>query len=219
MTNLIDFVLGPCIRAIPPNSKGAPRLFLTFDDGPNSIVTPQVLDLLRKHGAKATFFLVAKRAEAELSITRRIVEEGHGIGNHSLDHQFRSFFASRKTLQAWIEASEALLLKITGAPSLGFRSPAGVRTPPLRSVLSRLKIPLIHWSSRFYDTQREWTVPKAERALSSAFDGQIVLLHDVCRGQGDSDFLATLDHYLTKAQANGFTLCKLTHADVVRVSR
>src|SRR5262245_35293244 len=81
--------------------------FLTFDDGPDPVGTRRVLDVLAKHKALATFFVIAEKADPQ--IIARILDAGHAIGNHSLDHKFRYFFAPTRRLENWIIRSESAL--------------------------------------------------------------------------------------------------------------
>ncbi len=77
------------LRAVSPHTTVAAErgVALTFDDGPDPVFTPQVLDVLAEHGAVATFFAVGKRAERHPELVRRIVDEGHALGSHSWSHR------------------------------------------------------------------------------------------------------------------------------------
>lgn len=70
-------------------------IYLTFDDGPNPPYTEQILDILSRHGAKAVFFVCGKNAERHPELVRRIVADGHALGNHSYSHSFRMAFSSK----------------------------------------------------------------------------------------------------------------------------
>lgn len=194
------------IRQIPAT---APLLYLTFDDGPCPNVTPLLLDLLQSRNAKATFFVIGEKAHAHPEIIRRILAEGHAIGNHSWDHRYRYFFSSEMKLENWIVDSEKRLEDLIGRPSVGFRSPAGVRTPKLRNVLTRLKVPHILWSHRYFDAVRAFPVDKAVKDLRSAPNGSIVLLHDSQRPSHRESFLQAMDILLRKLQGSGKILKKI----------
>ena len=84
-----DMFMGECIHSIDCN---VPTIFLSFDDGPFEGCTDKVLDLLEKHDAKVTFFVVAQRAKQNKHLIDRMINEGHAIGNHSLDHSYSKFF-------------------------------------------------------------------------------------------------------------------------------
>lgn len=105
--------------------KGTIRhIAITFDDGPDPIYTPQILELLKAYGVTATFFLVGEKIEQHKEIVRRIFEEGHELGNHSYTHP--SFdYLSWKESAGEIEKTQSLLQAITGRPCQSFRPPFG----------------------------------------------------------------------------------------------
>ncbi len=197
-----DYFLGPCLRSIPAIGQ---EIYLTFDDGPDVETTPAILDLLAKHGVKATFFLVAENAQTFKPLARRIWQDGHGIGNHSLNHAYRPFFRSRRTLMQWVRDSSEILADLLGVAPSGFRPPAGVRTPQLGSVVQELNEPLILWSHRYYDAVWTWTKKAARSKMHNLSAGHIVLLHDRQRPTHRDIFLRTLDWYLESVRGMGFS--------------
>ncbi|MES2855743.1 MAG: polysaccharide deacetylase family protein, partial [Bdellovibrionota bacterium] len=90
----------------------APKIYLTFDDGPDRESTPLVLDVLRAKNVRSTFFAIAEKARENPELIRRIIEEGHSIGNHSIDHKYGVFFKGRNAMLKWIDSSEALYRSI-----------------------------------------------------------------------------------------------------------
>lgn len=198
-----------------PAVPGEKRLYLTFDDGPDPVSTPAVLDLLHRLNVKATFFCIARRAEAHPELFGRIASE-HAVGNHSLDHKFGIFFASRARMRDWVAESDSVFRDRLGVAPVGFRSPAGVVTPPLLWALRSLEIPLVHWSERFYDTRFRWTEKKALRSIMRAWDGDIVLLHDRQSPKALPQFCATLEKYIVAARARGIRFCPVP-SDPVRL--
>ncbi len=169
---------------------------VTFDDGPVPGCTDRVLDLLDEKGAKATFFVVVEKARHERALLERMRRAGHAVGSHSLDHRYGNFFASRRRLAEWVRRAHDELGMLWGETPVGFRSPAGVRTPPLRDVLGTLGIPLVLWDVRFYDAVWPWGPGRARRAARRLAPGSIVLLHDSHRGESADRFLGTLDLFL-----------------------
>jgi peptidoglycan/xylan/chitin deacetylase (PgdA/CDA1 family) len=161
-------------KRIVPDSKS---LYLTFDDGPVSS-TDDVLKILDRHKIKATFFVVAQTAKKNQAILRNILAAGHSIGNHSLDHSYSHFFKGKQSLLQWIKSSEEEISSLIEGPTVGFRPPAGVRTPELHQALSELQMPLILWRQRFFDTIFPFTFSKARRSLKCVKPGSIILLHD-----------------------------------------
>lgn len=196
----------------------SPVLHLTFDDGPDEISTPQVLDLLNDLQVKATFFTVAEKAIAHPEIIKRILANGHTIGNHSLDHKYKAFFGGLKAMKSWISRSEEKLSSITGTKTVGFRPPAGIRTPELARALAELNIPLVLWNCRFYDTVFKWTESKAKKSLIGTQSGSIILLHDRQSPQKLPLFLKTLRAYITSARQTGFEFAPLTRESCSRTN-
>ena len=203
-TPFLDFVLGPCVRRIPSAPGEEKTLYLTFDDGPDPVGTPRVLSLLREYDARATFFVVGRKAQSESDLLHRIQADGHGIGNHSDDHGYRAFFAGVRRMKDWVARSESRIERLIEGRSVGFRSPAGVRTPELRRALRELSLPHVLWAERFYDSTRKWSRADALASLATARDGDIVLLHDAQKPENLETFLDTLRTYLDAGRAHGF---------------
>jgi peptidoglycan/xylan/chitin deacetylase (PgdA/CDA1 family) len=198
---------GPSVKKILTQER---TLFLTFDDGPDVAMTQPVLEVLADEGASATFFMIAERAGVNRPILNQVLRQGHAIGNHSLDHDYRRYLSGRKKLREWIETSEARLREWSGASTVGFRPPAGVCTPPLHQALRDLETPLILWSERFYDTRFAWTQLKADRSATKLTAGSIILLHDVQRAENRDLFLATLRHFIRRCHSEGFSFRALS---------
>jgi peptidoglycan/xylan/chitin deacetylase (PgdA/CDA1 family) len=194
--------LGPCVRSIPgsPESKS---LYLTFDDGPIPTATPTVLEVLERQKIKASFFVVGERAKENSSLLEEIKSQGHGVGNHSMDHQYRVFFQGKKKMLDWIQRSEELLADLLGHKNCGFRSPAGIRTPELHAALKELDLPLVHWRRRFFDTVIPWTRNRAARGLAQLAAGDIILLHEASCLKNKT-FLKTLSWFVEEAIQAGF---------------
>jgi peptidoglycan/xylan/chitin deacetylase (PgdA/CDA1 family) len=109
----------------------------------------------------------------------------------------------------WINGSEQVFSKILNKPTVGFRSPAGIITPELIWALKELKLPLIHWSVRFFDTRRLWTEKKALCAVDHLKRGDIILLHDVHR-QNTDHFTNTLGIFIKAAKDKGFSFLPIS---------
>ncbi len=204
---LSDLALGPCVRRISATSR---VIYLTFDDGPDRMGTAPLLDLLESLHVPATFFLVATRAQANKELVNSILRRGHSVGNHSLDHGYKSFFQGRRRLKEWIyEAEERLSFQI-GKPTVGFRPPAGVRTPELNTALRELNMPLVLWDQRYFDTARQLPVRRMIEASRRMCDGSIILLHDRKSEHALPGFIAALTQYIEFTRAQGITFGKLT---------
>lgn len=152
---------------------------LTFDDGPSPESTPQVLDVLKKYGIKAAFFVSGENCSNREPLLQRMHQEGHIIGNHSSCHRW--FFplltpsAMRKDLRLTNERIE----QVTGEPCLYFRPPFGVTNPTVAKAVRKLNLQTIGWSIRSLDTcaggGSEKIVKRIRRRLHK---GAIILLHD-----------------------------------------
>ena len=126
--------LGDNLLRLPDAAVNRNEISLTFDDGPDPDVTPQVLDILDAHHAKASFFVIGDKAAAHADLIREIVRRGHSIENHSCSHSnFYGFFAWTALLKD-IGAAQEIIAGITGRAPAFFRSPMGIRNPLLDRV-------------------------------------------------------------------------------------
>ena len=153
------------------------RLALTFDDGPDPVWTPRVLDALGNAGVRGTFFLVGERAERAPALVRRLAAEGHEIGNHSWSHRSLWLCGPRATAHE-IGRAHDRLAALTGAPPRHFRPPWGMVNAAMFPTLRRLGERCVFWSIQ---PEGQRPVP-AERqvadVLRRAHAGAIVDLHD-----------------------------------------
>lgn len=210
MSIFSEFIFAKCIRRIDPKQTNLSPIYLTFDDGPTPHSTDKILRILDEEDAKASFFCVANRAKENLSLFNEIISRGHSIGDHSLDHKFRNFFLGKGRMLNWVNESEQFFRSILNEPTIGFRSPAGIITPELVWALKELKLPLIHWNVRFFDTQFLWTEKKALRAVNKLNSGDIVLLHDIHR-ENFKAFTKTLETFIKAAKEKGFKFLPLSN--------
>src|ERR1035437_7523646 len=150
----------------------------TFDDGPDPVDTPRLLDLLREKGVKATFFVVGQRADRHPEIVRRAWEEGHLIANHTWSHRPLFCFLSPRRLRSEIERGNDCIERICGVRARYFRSPVSLRHPLLRFALQRAGVEYVSWRIRSYDTIIENSAFLARRILSQVASRDIILMHD-----------------------------------------
>jgi peptidoglycan/xylan/chitin deacetylase (PgdA/CDA1 family) len=165
-------------RRLPGDAGRA--VLLTFDDGPHPRVTPAVLDRLREHGARAIFFVVGKNIDRAPDMLTRIVQEGHGLGNHSHDHKrwgpldVGSWQADLRRCQTRIEAQAGV------RPQL-FRPPCGCLSPASLYAPWSLGLRTVTWSVDYNDWRCR--TPEAAAAVADAILDRvtardIILLHD-----------------------------------------
>lgn len=157
---------------------GGRGLYLTFDDGPHPEVTPVLLDLLAAHGAKATFFLLGANAERYPEVARRIVAEGHAIGNHSYSHP-RFTQVDLDAQRAEIDRTDRILAGIDGKPRHWFRPPSGALPLRMLSDFVRRRRGIAYWSYDSMDYRRQSTEILVDRLREQPpAAGDIVLMHD-----------------------------------------
>jgi peptidoglycan-N-acetylglucosamine deacetylase len=153
----------------------APRrpgeIALTFDDGPNPAWTPKLLELLDRHGVKATFFLVGKYASDESVLTRFIANNGHLIGNHTWSHPNLALTALSKVREELRNTNDALE-QIIGKPVKHFRPPFGARRPVVLRAAKELGLTPVTWNAMTSD----WSQPSANR-IAATISAQVDRLH------------------------------------------
>ena len=154
------------------------HISITFDDGPNPIYTPKVLSLLKENNAKATFFLIGKKAEKQPDLVRQILSEGHAIGNHSYSHSKNFGFFSSENVAAELKRTNSILKEITGKELKLFRPPFGVTNPNIKKALKTTGHLSIGWSKRSFDTTSLSEKRIVKRITSNLKKGDIILLHD-----------------------------------------
>jgi peptidoglycan/xylan/chitin deacetylase (PgdA/CDA1 family) len=172
---------GQSLWRVPPTPGGPPTIYLTFDDGPNALWTPPLLDALRDMDARATFFLIDEHITPETApIVRRMTDEGHAIALHSGTR--RLMVMSPDALAARLTAAGERIADLTGRePCRLFRPHAGWRSLPLYAGVSRAGSRLAGWSWGMWDWDW-WRQPRAERVArklaKKASAGDIIVIHD-----------------------------------------
>lgn len=175
------------------------RVSLTFDDGPDEIHTPVILDILEKHQVKATFFVIGHKAEKQLELLRQIASKGHELGNHSYSHAFFFDLFGRKKMERDLQKADEVINNVTGKRPGLFRPPYGVTTPVLAKVVKKLGYKTIGWSVRSLDTVLKDKEKLTERVIERLHPGAIILLHDDRRITGE-----VLEDIILKIKAEGY---------------
>jgi peptidoglycan-N-acetylglucosamine deacetylase len=158
------------------------HLALTYDDGPNDVHTERLLEILARHDAKATFFLIGRFVTARPQIARAIADAGHILANHTQTHP-NLLFLSRSQLRAQFSDCSKAIADATGVEPRHFRPPFGARRPAVLQVARELELEPVMWSITCYDWHRRAT---AESVLGHACKrlgrtltrGHIILMHD-----------------------------------------
>lgn len=171
-------LLGPNHTRLPAAARARGEIALTIDDGPDPEVTPRVLDLLDRHGVKATFFCIGERATRHPGLCREIVRRGHAVENHSQHHRLNFSLRGYRYMVGELQAGQRTLQAITGIAPRFFRAPAGLRNPFLDPALRTAGLQLAAWTRRGYDTRERDPAVVLARLLRNLSAGDILLLHD-----------------------------------------
>jgi peptidoglycan/xylan/chitin deacetylase (PgdA/CDA1 family) len=163
---------------LPAAAAARHEIALTIDDGPDPVVTPQVLEVLERYGVRATFFVIGARAERYPELCREIVRRGHAIENHSQRHRHNFALLGLKGITKELQAAQETLTALTGQRPRFFRAPAGFRNPFLDPVLTRLGLQLVSWSVRGFDTRVSNADKVTNTLVAGLRPGAILLLHD-----------------------------------------
>jgi peptidoglycan/xylan/chitin deacetylase (PgdA/CDA1 family) len=184
-----------------------PVVALTFDDGPDPVVTPQVLDVLGAHRARATFFVLGERAARYPELIRRMHREGHTVGTHTQRHRLWFHFGSRTHIRTEIEDAIAVVAGILPARPTLFRPPQGLRTPCFASGWKTTRgLTCVTWSVRGLDSRATTARAIVARVTGRLAPGAIVTLHDGTGLGGSRDRAPTLQALatiLTECEARG----------------
>lgn len=170
--------LGPNLSRLPVEAAQRNEVALTFDDGPDPVVTPRVLDLLDRAGARATFFCIGRRAADHPELTAEIVRRGHRLGNHTFSHPMSFAFYPPGAMAREIGRAQEALARAGGPLPELFRAPAGIRNPGLDPVLWRAGLTLASWTRRGYDAVERDAARITRRLLAGLIPGDVLLLHD-----------------------------------------
>lgn len=172
-----------------PSAQGVGRVFtrfatprrevwLTIDDGPDPDDTPRLLDLLDRHEARATFFVIGERAARHPGLVSEILRRGHEIGHHTHTHPAGSFWcATPRRLQAELDRAAAALTA-AGASLRWFRAPAGIKHLGLETALQARGLTYVGWTIRSGDCRARRPEDVVAHVVSRLTPGAIILMHE-----------------------------------------
>ncbi len=187
-------------------ARGAKQLALTYDDGPNDPHTLRLLEVLAKHGVRATFFSVGRYVQQRPDIIREVVKAGHVVGNHTFTHPLLTLKTPTEVRQELTDCNKALQDAIGGHSNL-FRPPFGGRRPAVLRIARELGLNPIMWNVTGYD----WNAPPAaviEQKVSKQIrGGNVILLHDGGHkkmGADRSQTVIATDHLIAKYKSKGY---------------
>ena len=207
-------VRGPRSALLAPSvyrgSQTRPAIALTFDDGPSES-TPELLEILRRYGASATFFQCGANVRRLPEIARDVVAAGHEIGNHTDSHS-RLYLRSSSFIYRELAAAGESIERVTGVRPRLFRAPYGARWFGLSDAQRRLGLMGVMWTTLALDWK--WPVARvARRILNGAGNGAIFCLHDGRRLESLPDIRVTLEavrEVLPKLIERGFHFERVT---------
>ena len=187
---------------------GEKKIYLTFDCGYENGNTSQILDALKKHNAPATFFVVGHFLESAPEMVKRMVEDGHTVGNHTYHHPDMSKISDMASFQKEMDDVANLYKEITGEEMIKlYRPPQGKYNTDNLSMAKELGYHTFFWSLAYVDWYQD-NQPTAEEAyaklLPRIHPGAIVLLHSTSKTNGE-----ILDELLTKWEEMGYTFASL----------
>lgn len=194
---------GAVIDAFPGD--GNNHVWLTIDDGPDPHDTDEVLDVLDELDARATFFLIGERVRAHPELARRMVERGHDVGNHTMTHPERAFWAfgpggARRELAD----CQAAIEDATGVSPRWFRAPVGFENPFVSAEVEKLGLRSVVWSARGYDGVNGDPQQAVRRIAPDVRSGAIILTHQRRpKTARTADAPAVLRGVLEHVRANG----------------
>ena len=184
------------------------KIYLTFDAGYENGNTPRILDALKKHQAPATFFVVGNFISDNPDLIRRMVSEGHTVGNHTMTHPDMSGISSKDDFQKQLDGVEKLYESVTGEQMTNFyRPPQGIYSTTNLTMAKELGYSTFFWSLAYVDWIQDQQPSREEafqKLLGRIHPGAIVLLHNTSSTNG-----LILDDLLTKWEEMGYRFCSL----------
>jgi peptidoglycan/xylan/chitin deacetylase (PgdA/CDA1 family) len=187
-------------------ARGTKQLALTYDDGPNDPHTLRLLEVLAKHNARATFFLIGRYVRQRPEIAREVVKAGHVVGNHTFTHPLLTLKSAAEVRQELSDCRSALHDAV-GEHSNLFRPPFGGRRPAVLRVARELGLEPVMWNVTGYD----WNAPPSaviEQKVSRQIrGGDVILLHDGGHKQMGVDRSQTVtatDHLISRYKSDGY---------------
>lgn len=195
-------LFGPILRRAPSDR----AIALTFDDGPNPTTTPRLLDLLDRHAARATFFVIGRWVRNCPALAREIVQRGHTLGNHTDTHR-NLLLLRRGENAAELRRCQDAIEQAAGVRPVLMRPPWGARGPQLHSAMCGSGLEhVVMWTLM----GRDWSARGKARLrdrLSSARGGDVVVLHDgyhAALGADREETLRALDYWLPRWTDRGW---------------
>ena len=183
---------------------GSPVIYLTFDAGYENGCTARILDVLKAHQVPAAFFLVGNYIEKNEDLVRRMVEEGHTVGNHTMHHYDMSKISDPAAFTKELQDLEALFKQVTGQElPRYYRPPQGIYSEKNLKMAQELGYKTVFWSLAYVDWKNDAQPTAADafaKLLPRIHNGAVVLLHSTSRTNAE-----ILDELLTRWEEMGYS--------------
>ncbi|WP_211747638.1 polysaccharide deacetylase family protein [Paenibacillus sp. Marseille-Q4541] len=180
------------------------QIAFTFDDGPDEEETVQILELLKKYDAKATFFVVGQQSKTKGHLIRREIAEGHEVGNHTYFHTFADQIKKKEDYMKELEDTDRIIEEAGAPKPTLFRPPGGVYNDIVLESAKKRGYTIVLWS--WHQDTADWSRPGKQRiinkVLRNARNGDIVLFHDNVHGQ--SQTVKALERILPELKKQGY---------------
>ena len=186
--------------------RGSKKLCLTYDDGPNDPHTLNLLEVLAKHGVRATFFTIGRFVRERPEIARAVAAAGHVIGNHTYTHPLLIFKSAAETRSELLDCRQALT-DVVGEHSKLFRPPFGGRRPATLRVAHELGLETVMWNVTGYDWNASPAAEIERKVTGQVRGGDVILLHDgghKAMGADRSQTVIATDNLIRRYKDQGF---------------
>lgn len=175
---------------------------LTFDDGPDAIYTPKILEVLHQYNIKATFFVLGSQVDKHPKVMQWIYKAGHEIGNHGYHHYDLNKLTEHEVYEE-IKHAERSILKTTGVLAQYYRPPYGILSHDVMNAVQACGYDIIHWSI----DPRDWSLARtasviAKSVKTNVSSGDIILFHD--GGLNQRQTVAALRELITDLRSQGY---------------
>jgi peptidoglycan/xylan/chitin deacetylase (PgdA/CDA1 family) len=193
-------------RTFSSGPRGSKQIALTYDDGPNDPHTLRLMEMLAKHGVRATFFVIGRYVERRPDIVRDLLKAGHVLGNHTFTHPHLIVSSPVETRNQLEECQRAVQEVAGEAPRL-FRPPFGGRRPDTLRIARSLGLEPVMWNVTSWD----WEMPPAAKIVETCTrqmrGGDVILMHDgdhVALGSDRSQTVIATDLLIERWKTNGY---------------
>ena len=180
------------------------QIAISFDDGPLPEFTPQVLQVLKEYNVPAAFFCIGKKVQEHEELFKRIIEQGHLVGNHSYSHHKWFDLFSANKMYADLQMMDDIMKKITGLKPRLFRPPYGVTNPNLKKAVIKGNYIPIGWNIRSFDTVIKDEQKLLQKVTSLLKPGAVVLFHDTAKATP-----GILSEFILQVRSSGYEIVRL----------